>query len=80
MNIHTPTDEAERAQSVGDAIYERLLPQFKELGLEAGHFVAINIATGEYVTAESSLDLMASYKKKFGQSVGWVREIDYRPN
>jgi hypothetical protein len=80
MNIHAATSDAERAQSEGNAIYERLLPEFKISGLRAGLFVAINIATGEFVTAETRMDLMASYKERFGKAVGWVRRIEYQSN
>ena len=80
MNIHAATGEAERAQSEGNAIYERLLPVFKERGFRPGLFVAINIATGEFVIAETRLELMSSYKQKFGQTMGWVRRIEYRAN
>ena len=77
MNVHAEIGEAERAQSEGNVIFDRLLPLFKAQGLKPGHFVAINIATGEFVIAETQLKLMAAYKEKFGQSVGWVREIEY---
>ena len=77
MNVHAATGDAERAQSEGDAIYERLLPTFKERGVRAGLFVAINIATGDYVTAETRLELMPLYKGRFGQSMGWVRRIEF---
>jgi len=80
MNVHAEIGEAERAQSEGNAIFNRLLPLFKAQGLTPGHFVAINIATGEFVIAETQLKLMAAYKEKFGQSVGWVREIEYEPS
>jgi hypothetical protein len=77
MNVHAAVGEAERAQSEGNAIYERLLPVFRQQGLKAGLFVAINIATGEFVTAETRLDLMGIYKERFGQSMGWVKRIEY---
>jgi hypothetical protein len=77
MNVRATIREAERAQSEGDAIYDRLLPLLKEQGLKPGHFVAINIATGRFVVAENRLTLMSSYKEQFGDSVGWVREIEY---
>jgi hypothetical protein len=80
MNVHAATGDAERAQSEGNAIYERLLPIFKERGFKPGLFVAINIATGEFVTAETRLELMSSYKGKFGHSIGWVKRIEYRAN
>jgi len=53
------------------------LPVFRQQGLKAGLFVAINIATGEFVTAETRLDLMGIYKERFGQSMGWVKRIEY---
>jgi hypothetical protein len=80
MNVHAATADAERAQSEGNAIYERLLPVFKERGFKPGLFVAINIATGEFVTAETRLELMSFYKEKFGHAMGWVKRIEYRAN
>src|SRR5215471_5782580 len=80
MNVRAEIWEAERAQSEGNAIYERLLPIFKEQGLKPGNFVAINIATGEFVVAENRIALMSSYKERFGQAVGWVRRIEYQSN
>ncbi|MEA2903426.1 MAG: hypothetical protein QOI12_813 [Alphaproteobacteria bacterium] len=77
MNIHATTRDAERAQSEGDAVYEQLLPILQRQGVKAGHFVAISIATGEFVTAETRLELMTVYKEKFGESIGWVRRIEY---
>jgi len=77
MNIHAKMGEAERVQAQGDAIFERLLPRFQQQGLKAGTFVAIDIASGDFVSAGSSLDLMALYEKRFGKSVGWVRELEY---
>jgi hypothetical protein len=80
MNVHAEIGEAERAQSEGNAIYEKLLPVLKQRGSKAGDLVAINIATGEFVVAETRLELLSSYKAKFGHSVGWVREIEYASN
>ena len=80
MNVRVEIGEAERAQSEGNAIYEKLLPVLKQQGVKAGDLVAINIATGEFVTAETRLELLSSYKARFGQSVGWVREIEYQSN
>jgi len=80
MNVRAAIGEAERTQSEGNAIYERLLPLFKQRGFKPGSFVAINIDTGEFVVADTRLQLMSSYKEKFGQSAGWVRRIEYGPN
>jgi hypothetical protein len=77
MNIHARSGDAERAQSKGEAIYETLVPDLKRQGLKAGHFVAINIDSGEYVVAETRRELMLSYKEKFGRAVGWIRQIEY---
>jgi hypothetical protein len=77
MNVHTVNPEAERAESEGNSIYQALLPVFKKQGLKPGVFVAINIATAEFVVAEGRLELMSSYKSRFGQSTGWVRQIEY---
>jgi hypothetical protein len=47
------------------------------MNAKAGHLVAINIGTGEYVVAETRLDIMRSYQSKFGQAPGWVSRIEY---
>jgi hypothetical protein len=77
MNIHARSGDAERAQLKGDAFYDRLLPEWKRQGLKSGLFVAINIDSGRYVTAQSRRELMISYKQEFGQALGWVRRIEY---
>jgi hypothetical protein len=80
MNVRAEIGEAERAQSEGNIIYEKLLPVLKQRGVKAGDLVAINIATGEFVIAQTRLVLLSSYKARFGQSVGWVRDIEYESN
>ncbi|MEJ2375997.1 MAG: hypothetical protein P8Y53_13440 [Pseudolabrys sp.] len=77
MNIHARTGDAERAQSQGDAIYQKLLPALKQQGVRAGFFVAINIDSGEYVVAETRRALMLAYKEKFGRGLGWVKQVEY---
>ena len=77
MNIRVQSREAERVQSKGDAIYSKLLPKLKQEGCEPGHFVAINIETGRFVTAKTRLELMTLYKQQFGQAAGWVKRIEY---
>ena len=77
MNIHARSRDAELAQSKGNAIYESLLGEFKRQGLKPGVLVAINIDSGKYVVAETRRELMMSYKETFGQTVGWVRRIEY---
>jgi hypothetical protein len=77
MNIHARSGDAERAQSEGNAIYGKLLPDFRRHGLKSGLLVAINIDTGRYVTAETRRELMILYKQNFGHAVGWVRRIEY---
>ena len=74
MNVHAQSREAERVQSEGDAIYSKLLPKLREQGCESGHFVAINIETGGFVTAKTCLELMSLYKHQFGHAVGWVKK------
>ena len=78
MNIRALAGEAERAQTAGNAIYQRLLPVFKQQGLAEGLFVAINIETGNFVVAETRRELMSKYKQLFGRAAGWVRRIEYR--
>jgi hypothetical protein len=77
MNVHARSGDAERAQSEGTAIYERLLPALKRQGLQPGLFVGINIDTGGYVTAATRRELMILYKQEFGRALGWVRRIEY---
>jgi hypothetical protein len=77
MNIHGRSGDAERAQSEGNAIYEKLLPAFKQQNLKPGLFVAIDIGSGKYVVAETCRQLMISYKANFGHATGWVRRIEY---
>jgi hypothetical protein len=77
MNIRALAGEAERAQSQGNAIFRKLLPVFKQQGLAAGLFVAINIETGEFVVAETRRELMSKCKQLFGRAAGWVRRIEY---
>jgi hypothetical protein len=77
MNIRALAGEAERAQSEGNAIYQRLLPVFKQQGLAPGLFVAINIETGKFVVAETRRELMSKCKQLFGRATGWVRRIEY---
>ena len=77
MNIHARPGDAERAQSEGNAIFEKLLPTLKQQRVKAGSFVAINIGNGQYVLAETRRELMTSYKGRFGTAVGWVRQIEY---
>jgi hypothetical protein len=77
MNIHARSGDAERAKSHGTALYDKLLPTLKREGLKSGHFVAINIDTGRFVTAETRRELMISYKQEFGSALGWVRRIEY---
>ena len=80
MNIHSVQEwraQGERAQAAGDAIYEKLLPQLREMGYPAGRLVGINVETGEFVVADNGVQLAHSYKEKFGDALGWVREIEY---
>jgi hypothetical protein len=77
MNIRARSGDAERALSEGNAIYQRLVPKFKQQGLKPGLFVAINIDSGEYVAADTRRELMISYKQKFGHAAGWVKQIEY---
>ncbi len=77
MNVHAWRSEAERAQAAGDAIYERLLPQLRQMGYSAGWLIGINIETGEFIVADARLQLIDLYKEKFGNAIGWVKEIDY---
>ena len=77
MNIHARSGDAERAQSQGTGLYDKLLPMLRRHGVKSGHFVAINIDTGRYVTAETRRELMISYKQEFGQALGWVKRIEY---
>jgi hypothetical protein len=46
---------------------------FKDL--PDGTLVAINVDTGEFVTGTDQRTLLADFKKRFGNSPGWVREI-----
>jgi len=77
MNVNALSREAERAQSEGNSIYQKLLPVLKEKGYKSGLLVAISIETGDFVIAETRAKLMSSYKQRFGHSVGWVRRIEY---
>jgi hypothetical protein len=77
VNVHASSRHGERVRSQGKAIYRTLLPALKETGAKAGAFVAINIETSEYVVADTRLDLMRTYQKRFGQAPGWVNRIDY---
>jgi hypothetical protein len=77
MNVRALAGEAERAQSQGNAIYQKLLPVFKQQGLAPGLFVAINIETGNFVVAETRHELMSQCKQLFGRATGWVRRIEY---
>jgi hypothetical protein len=77
MNMHARDSDAESAERKGNALYEKLLPTLIEQGCSVGDFVAINIETGRFVTAATRRELMISYKQSFGQSIGWVKRIEY---
>lgn len=77
MNIQASTKQAEGVRLEGNAIYKKLLPALKKKGIEAGHFVAINIETQKYVIAADRLALISAYRDQFGHAAGWVRRIDY---
>jgi hypothetical protein len=77
MNVHAWRWEAERAQAAGDALYEKLLPRLRQMGYQAGRMIAINIESGEFVVADTRLQLIELYKEKFGNTAGWAREIEY---
>ncbi len=80
MNAPEPTGDAERVKAEGETIFNRLLPELKDKGIKAGTFVAINIATGQYVLGDTRGQLMSSYKTEFGHVVGWVRRVEYDGN
>jgi hypothetical protein len=77
MNIHASSSQAEKARREGGIICKKLLPTLRESGVAAGHFVAIDVESGKYVTAATRLALMSAYKEQFGHTLGWVRRIDY---
>ena len=62
-----------RAQKEGELWFKKLRGKLKDL--PDGTLVAINVSTGEFVTATNQNTLIANFKKRFGNSTGWVREI-----
>jgi hypothetical protein len=77
MNVQSWRWEGERAHAAGEAIYEKLVPQLRQMGYPAGRLIGINIESGEFVVADARLQLIDLYKEKFGDAIGWVKEIDY---
>ncbi len=61
------------AQKKGEEWFQKLSPKIKHL--PAGTLVAINVDTGEFVTAIDQQVLLADFKKQFGDTLGWVREL-----
>jgi len=64
---------AEISGRQGEAWLEKLKPGLEHL--PKGTVIAINCATGEYVTGMTYLDASHKFEERFGKVAGWMHEI-----
>ena len=57
----------------GEAWLEKLAPELERL--PKGTVLVINCATGEYVTAETHMDALNQFQRRYGKVRSWMHEI-----
>ena len=72
MEPTTPAYSKEEFARRGDEIYERLAPQLSE---QEGHFVAIDIESGDYEVGRDELAAADRLTKRRPEAQVWLRRV-----
>ena len=70
------TPKADFAERAGKQHLKRIRAELSDEAIAPGTLVAINVVDGEYVIAQTDLEVVDAFRSRFGKNaIGWIAEL-----